>query len=324
MSKQKIRALVVGCGSIGLRHLNCLCGRNDVEIAATDMAPGAHKAVAKIDNRIDFFESFEDSLAWKPEITIVCTPNSAHAPVAVEAIKAGSHILCEKPIADTVGDGKKMVAAARKHKKILAVGYSERFRPAVEHLQDMAKKKRFGNLIGGRAMVGTYNTLLCAKSNFRDKVFGILVVDYTHEIDILRSIFGEVKSIAAKSNRIARREKLNTNPSLVAMLLEYGSGAIVSVHMDYVQHPQRRIMEIIGDKRTAEFDLQTDQVKLFDCNRPGYEVLQFESIRNERFAAEHQDMIDAIRKKRIPRVDGQGAVKVLEVAEKVIRKIRKP
>jgi len=130
-----------------------------------------------------------------------------------------------------------------------------------------------------------------------------------------------VKEVTCRANSLAVKE-LRASPSLASMLLEYESGAVVSVHMDYVQRPQRRSMEIFGDRKVAEFDLQTDQVKIFDCDHPGHQVLQFESIRNERFMMEHQDLIDAIRTGKPPKVDGRSALKVLEIAEKALRQVR--
>ena len=317
----KMKILVAGCGSIGLRHIACLLPRKEVEVIAFDVNSEAEQKVREIDERIRFFGDCGKAFAdGKPAITIICTPNSTHKQLALEAFAAGSHVLCEKPIADTVSDGIEMVEAAKKYSKLLSVGYSERFRESFEFITGKIRSGEIGNLIGGRALVGTYNTLLCAKSDFRSRIFGILIVDYTHEIDMLRSVFGEVKDVVCKANSIAVKD-IKTSPSLASMLLEYESGALVSVHMDYVQHPQRRIMEFIGDRQVIEFDLQLDQVKIFDCGKKGVEIIQFDNIRNERFQLEHQDMIDAVTKGGTPKVDGYGAVEVLKVAEKAIAQI---
>ena len=316
--KMKIKFLVAGCGSIGLRHITCLLSRRDVEISAFDLNRDAEQKVREIDARIKFYSDCDEAFAkGQPLVTIVCTPNSSHKEMTLKAFSSGSHVLCEKPIADTVSDGIEMVEAAKKHSKFLAVGYTERFRESFDFITKKIKSGDLGNLIGGRAMVGTYNTLLCAKSDFRSKVFGILIVDYTHEIDMLRSIFGEVKDMVCKANSIAVKE-LKATPSLASLLLEYESGALVSIHMDYVQHPQRRTMEIFGDRQVIEYDLQIDQVKVYDCDKKGYEVIQFDNMRNERFCLEHQDMINSVMNGTAPRVDGHGAVEVLKIAERAL------
>ncbi|MEI6425117.1 MAG: hypothetical protein WCP55_23105, partial [Lentisphaerota bacterium] len=67
---------------------------------------------------------------------------------------------------------------------------------------------------------------------------------------------------------------------------------------------------------------QIDQVKIYDCSKKGCEVIQFENIRNERFCLEHQDMINSVTKGTAPRVDGQGAVEVLKIAETALGQIK--
>ena len=99
------------------------------------------------------------------------------------------------------------------------------------------------------------------------------------------------------------------------------SGAIVSVHMDYIQHPQRRTLEVYGDRRSAELDLQTDTLRLFTDGEDGHRVLTFENVRDNRFRAEHQDMIDSVRSQRPPRVDGRAGLSALAIAERAIAQI---
>jgi predicted dehydrogenase len=238
--------------------------------------------------------------------------------VAEAAFAAGAHVLCEKPIADTLEDGRAMVAAANASGKVLAVGYSERFRPALAHIFQMVASGELGTVVGGRAMVGTYNTLLCAKTDYRAHVSGALLVDYTHEFDFLRAIFGEVADVHCWANDLGGREK-RCSPSLAATLLRFQSGAIVSVHMDYVQHPQRRTLEVYGDRRTLELDLETDILRVFDPAQPGgVHSLTFDHDRNNRFRAEHQDILDAVRSGRAPRVTGEDGLKALEIAVRAI------
>lgn len=317
----ELKFLVAGCGSIGLRHLGCLESRKDVnELHAFDVNGDVKSKVKEISDRIAFHDNLDDALAISPDITVVCVPNSHHMDTTLKAFQAGSHVLCEKPIADTVEDGTRMVEAAREHGKVLSVGYTMRFHPGFEHILSMVNAGELGNVIGGRALIGTYNTLLCAKTDFRSRVFGVLLVDYTHEIDMLRAIFGEARDVVCKANSIAKKP-LTATPSLASLLIEYESDAIASVHMDYVQHPQRRILEVFGDKRAVEFDMQTDLLKVFDCEEPGYRTLQFDNPRDDRFTLEHQDIIDAMATGSSPRVTGEDAVEALKVAENAISQL---
>jgi predicted dehydrogenase len=321
---ERIPILVVGCGSIGRRHLQVLAERRDMALAACDPESAARQAVCDLVPDAELFEDLAEALSrWRPQIVVVAAPNHLHRRVTEMSFAAGAHVLCEKPIADTVADGQAMVAAAQASGRVLAVGYTERYRPALEYVQREAASGELGSLIGGRAMVGTYNTLLCAKTGFRQETFGALLVDYTHEFDFLRWIFGDVEEIVARANNLGEKPK-RCRPALAATLLRFENGAIVSVHMDYVQHPQRRQLEVYGDRKSLDLDLQTDTVKVFDCERDGYHTLLFDSDRNNRFRAEHQDMICAVLKGTQPRVTGLDAVKALEIAESAIAQIRPP
>lgn len=316
------RVLVSGCGSIGLRHLQILSERGDVQLAACDVDATRAKDVIKIDKGISFLTGPAAGLAWKPEYVIVATPNRFHCETTLGAFKVGAHVLCEKPLAHTVRDGKRMVAAAKKHGTVLAVGYTERFRPGIQRLAAMVRKGELGTLIGGRALVGTYNTLLCARTACRND-YGAILVDYTHEFDFLREFFGEVKEVSCWSNNLGKRKLLTVDPTVAVTVLQYESDALVTVHMDYVQHPERRIVEVFGDKKSAVLDLQAETLQIFDPTVEGYHTLTLPSVRNDMFRAEHEDFFTACIKGRAPRVDGEAGLRVLEIAEQAIRQSRK-
>lgn len=315
--------LVVGCGSIGVRHLQVLRERRDVTLAACDADAAGRARALESSPGLTVFDALEAALAWGPQIVVVAVPNALHRHVAERSFAAGAHVFCEKPIADTVADGQAMVAAAARAGRVLAVGYSERFRESLEYVHQQVAAGALGSLVGGRAMVGTYQTLLCAKTDYRAEVFGALLVDYTHEFDFLRWLFGEVVEVVAMGHALGDRPK-RCRPMLAATLLRFASGAIVSVHMDYIQHPQRRTLEVFGDLKSLVLDLETDVLTAFDSAGAETQTLRFNADRNTRFRKEHQDMLDAVLRGTPPRVSGADAVKVLEIAEAAIRQCAQP
>ena len=318
---EKLKVLVIGCGSIGKRHLTVLGTRRDVEVAAHDLDPTVAGVVADINPDVRFFVESTEAFAWQPELVIVANPNHCHRESALEAFAVGAHVLSEKPIADTVANGQAMVDAAVAAGRMLMVGYTERYRPAFRFLEDKVAAGDLGTLVGGRAMVGTYNTIICSKAAARNPMFGSIIVDYTHELDMLGSLFGRVRDVAGMANQLGDKAGIACRPSLAALLLEYETGAVVSVHMDYIQHPQRRTLEVYGDRQSAEYDLQTNTVRIYDTDREGRQTHHFPASRNEVVAIEHEDAIRMAREGRAPRVNGVGALKVLEVAERAIAQL---
>jgi len=315
---EKIKVIVVGCGSIGLRHLQNLLVRDDVILAALDMNEERKSDVNEISSDIAFFTNENDAAAWNAGLAIVATPNHLHLSGSLWAFSNGAHVLCEKPLADTVENAEKIITAAKEAGKLLAVGYTERYRAAIQYIKKAIADGELGNLIGGRAMVGTYNTLLCAKDpQVRATTLGIILVDYTHELDILADIFGSVKNLECYANTVGDKER-KANPSLVALLLKYDNDAVVSVHFDYVQHPQRRIIEFYGDRKTLVYDFGADSLEIYDCTKSDVENKTFDNDRDAQFKAEHEDILSAIHKNTDPGITGESALRSLVVAERAV------
>jgi predicted dehydrogenase len=171
-------------------------------------------------------------------------------------------------------------------------------------------------------MVGTYFTLMCAKNpQDRCETFGNVIVDYVHELDILAALFGDFRRVECMANRLGDKP-LKANPGLAAMLVEYESGAIVSVHLDYVQHPSRRIFEVYGDRKSLCYNFMSDTLEIYDAEKgSGYEIRTFQHVRNEAFQREHEDALKMARDGARPRVTGEEALRSLALAETAIRKL---
>ena len=74
------------------------------------------------------------------DVVYVLTPNNAHAPVSIAAMKAGKHVMCEKPMAKTYAEAKEMVKTAKETGKILTIGYQNRYRADSQYLKSAAKQ----------------------------------------------------------------------------------------------------------------------------------------------------------------------------------------
>ena len=341
---KNFRIAVVGCGSIGLRHLFNLnrldgYGRGNgddlpesiknhpdlpltLEIAALDPSANAPADVAGISEDISFFSNWDDLKNWHPEIVIVATPNHLHKKNTLDALDVGAHVLCEKPIACSVSDAREMAEAAGKANRILAVGQTERFREATAAMIKMARNGELGNLIGGRAMVGTYNTLLCTKDKkHRMENFGTIVIDYIHELDLFHAVFGTAVAANGFFNNLSGKE-LQAAPTLMAAVAQYKNKEVVSFHFDYVQHPQRRLFEIYGDQKTLAYDFQSDTLEIWDSAKDKPQIMSWNNDRNDQFVREHLDMISAVIHGNKPQVDAENAADVLQTAELILNSLQ--
>jgi len=129
MSKKKIKVGVVGAGAIGKFHIDSYREIPDVEVVAF-----AEKGAARAKERagvvgVDrYFGDYRKLLAVKElDAVDVCTPNNLHCPITVDALKAGKHVICEKPMAMNTTEARKMVATSKKARRILMMAFCQRF-----------------------------------------------------------------------------------------------------------------------------------------------------------------------------------------------------
>ncbi|MBN1942909.1 MAG: Gfo/Idh/MocA family oxidoreductase [Phycisphaerae bacterium] len=324
--KKKTRVLVAGLGSIGRRHARLLSERQDVELTICDPVEEHRKdTLATLTNPAAATSDYPAALSERPDAVIIATPNHLHVPMGLQAVEAGADVLMEKPISDTLADARQLVAAAEKAGRFLQVGYMLRLDPGLQKLKTWIDAGSLGQLVGGRSMVGTYITLLNAKSPDRLHHPNSLIVDYTHELDFLHWLFGDVAAVSAAGAQLGRME-LKPPPNVFQMILRAGSGALIQVHMDYVQFPQRRTLEVYGDRGAAVYDFTTGELKRFPHQREyQYEEHNVSPIAarwDDLFRQEHAVFLEARRSGRPPLVSGRDGLAAMILAETAIQAAR--
>ncbi|WFU83559.1 Gfo/Idh/MocA family oxidoreductase [Bradyrhizobium sp. CIAT3101] len=129
---QKVRVLVVGLGTMGTSHARAYRSIEGFELVGLCTS----RAAERNDLEAEFlslprFETFDEALAsLRPDAVAICTYTEHHATMALQAIAAGAHVFCEKPLADTLEAARRVVSAARTAGKALLIGYILRVHPA--------------------------------------------------------------------------------------------------------------------------------------------------------------------------------------------------
>ncbi|MCL2704156.1 MAG: Gfo/Idh/MocA family oxidoreductase [Defluviitaleaceae bacterium] len=187
----KIKAAMIGCGGIAK-------GKHLPSIKATGLAD----MVAFCDIRPESAEETRDAFGTEGaklytdykallkdksiEVVYVCTPNRSHSEITVAALKAGKHVMCEKPMAINAAEAKKMLEAAKKSGKLLSIGYQNRFRPENLYVKQFAEEGGLGEMYYARAKairrraVPTWGVFL----NEYEQGGGPLIDIGTHALDL--------------------------------------------------------------------------------------------------------------------------------------------
>jgi len=138
---KKLRIGIIGTGGIANAHLDSYIKMGDaVEIVGgSDIVPG--KARAFFDKagltKVKAFDNNEDLLKLGLDGVSICTYNTTHAECTIKAIEAGVHVLCEKPMSVTLADAIAMYKCAKKHKKILTIGFQPRYDPNMDLVREI-------------------------------------------------------------------------------------------------------------------------------------------------------------------------------------------
>jgi predicted dehydrogenase len=148
-SGKKFRIAVIGCGGIAQTHIAALKSMPDVEIVA-----GVDIKQDRLDIMKDKHGVTDNYTDWKkmlknvqPDAVTVCTPNGVHAAPTIDALNAGCHVIVEKPMAMNPGECEKMIAAAKKNKKKLTIGFQYRYHPNSQFLKKAADAGEFGDIM---------------------------------------------------------------------------------------------------------------------------------------------------------------------------------
>lgn len=191
MMEKKIKVGIIGCGGIANgKHMPSLSKLNDVEMVAfcdiiEEKAESAKARYGTPDAKVytDYQELLKDE---EIDVIHVCTPNRSHAPISIDSLHAGKHVMCEKPMAKTAEDARKMVEAAKETGKKLTVGYQHRHKPEAIYLKEVIERGDLGEIYFAKAFAirrrGTPNWGVFL--NEYEQGGGPLIDIGTHSLDV--------------------------------------------------------------------------------------------------------------------------------------------
>ena len=139
------RMLIVGAGSIGERHLRCFAATGRAEVGLCEVNEPLRRAVAERYQVRAAFASAEECLAAGPiDAVVVATPAHLHVPIALQCVRAGCHVLIEKPLAVSTNDVDVLLRELHARARVGAVGYVYRAHPALAAMRQAIRAGRFG------------------------------------------------------------------------------------------------------------------------------------------------------------------------------------
>jgi predicted dehydrogenase len=263
-----MKAIVVGFGSIGQRHVRNLLKFKDIEII---ICTKRTRINLKNKNRIKVFKSLEKSLDEKPDIGFITNETSLHVPTCIKLASRGIDLFIEKPLSNSDKEIKKMLKIVKNKKIVTLIGCNLRFNPFIQKIKELISTNQIGRIISIQVNCGTFLPDWHPYEDYRfsyaarKELGGGVILTVIHEIDYLYWFFGDVKEIFSISGKFSDLS-LNVE-DLSASLLRFKNNIIAELHLDYFQRPDSRSCKIIGTKGVIQWDEESNLVKLYNAEK---------------------------------------------------------
>ncbi|HSN74433.1 MAG TPA: Gfo/Idh/MocA family oxidoreductase [Anaerolineae bacterium] len=316
---------VIGCGYWGPK-----LARNFHEMAEAELAWVSDLQQDRLDHMQSLYpdaqvtRNHRDVLASDVDAVVIATPVYTHHPLGMEALRAGKHVLIEKPLASTSDQAWELVQTADALGRVLMVGHTFEYNPAVEAVREVVQSGELGDIYyinATRVNLGLFQPDI-------NVVWDLA----PHDLSILNYILNaQPTQVSARGNVYVQKEQ--GIHDIAYLTLVYPKNIMAEVRVSWLDPVKIRRYTIVGSKKMLVYDdIAHAKVVVFDkgVDRPPYSdtLEQFhlsyrhgletaypinwsEPLRNE-----CQDFVGAIREGRRPRSDGQAGARVVDILEK--------
>lgn len=296
------RAGVIGTGGIGRNHARVYAGLPGVQLAAvldTDAARAAEVAGplgAAVATTMEEFLSLVD-------VASVAVPTVAHREVTEQLLRAGKHVLVEKPIADTPEDARAMVALAKETGLVLQVGHIERYNPVLRELEGKLGRPRFIEASRLSPFPG------------RSIDIGVVLDLMIHDIEIiLHLVQSPVASVDAVGVPV-----LTPREDIANARIRFENGCVANITASRISTERLRKIRVFQEDTYLSLDYMNQTGYLMRKGATGLEREDVEIEKREPLAVELADFVACAREGRQPIVSGQEGAMALDLAIEITR-----
>ena len=253
----KVNFAIVGCGRIAQRHAEHISNLGRLA-AVCDVIPTRAIELAKTYG-CSHYERCEDLLERHPEVDVVsiCTPNALHAHHTILALKAGKHVLCEKPMATNSADCDLMIAAAQKSSKNLFIVKQNRYNPPVAALKEVISEGRLGRIVNVQLnCFWNRNNDYYLSSDWKGRLLmdgGTLYTQFSHFIDLIYWLAGDIKRVYPITGNLLHKSIIEfEDTGVVAMEFENGALGTINYTVNSYKKNMEGSVTVFGEKGTVK------------------------------------------------------------------------
>jgi predicted dehydrogenase len=299
-----MKILIVGLGSVGRRHL-----RNLVALGETDLVLlRSGKSTLPEDELRGYpvVTEMDAALHLQPQAAIIATPTALHLRSAIPLARAGCHLLLEKPVSHSMESVTDLQDAVRQGGGQVVVAFQYRHHPGLLAIRRWLEDGAIGRPLVAHAHYGDYLPGWHPWEDYRKAysaradLGGGVVLTLCHPLDYLLWLLGDVTHVSGET---AAESGMGIDvEDRAEAALQFASGALGGVHLDFVQRPASHHLTIAGTQGTLEWSQSDGAARLYRAQVETREVAEapagFE--RNDMFVAEMRHFLDVLAGRSAP------------------------
>lgn len=327
-----MNVVIIGCGLVGRKRAASL-GRARL-LACADRLPEQAAVLAAAHPGCIAYASWEEALAHPgATIAIIATTHDSLAAIAAAAIRAGLHLLLEKPGARTAEELRPLADLAQQYQVKVQTGYNHRFHPALRLAHDLAAAGKIGQLTHLRASYG-HGGRPGYEGEWRHRLAtaggGELLDQGSHLIDLAAWYLGPATRVSAILTKAFWQGEVEDNAFL---LLQTASGGVAQLHASWTEWKNRFSLELFGATGKIEItglgrsygpECLTLYTMRPEMGPPDVEHWEFPEEEDQSWRLEFEAFLSAIAEGREPEPGLAGALHVLDVVGKAYAQDTQP
>jgi len=247
---------VLGAGSWGINHVRVLAGEPRCRVAAVAEPDLAKRAlIAELAPAARWTAAAEEVIA-APDIdaVVIAAPARAHVRLALAAFEAGKHVLVEKPLARSLGDARRVAAAAARAGTVGMVGHLMVFHPAVRRIRDLLRSGSLGRPFYLHAM-------RCNLGRIRSDETALWCFG-PHDLSMIDHILGEQPVTASACGTAVLQAGIE---DVVFVTLRYASGILANLHLSWLSPRKERRFTLVCSQKMVELDdVSPEKLRIYD------------------------------------------------------------
>jgi len=265
--------------------------------------------------------SYEAILKDKTIAAVInTTPNNVHLETTRAAAQAGKHVFLDKPIANTIADGKAITEACRKAGVVLALGYQRRKEGHFRWIRKQIDDGVFGKLVNAEANISRDRLGKIDLSSWRYTAEGmpggVMLQIGIHYSDVLEYLLGPITAV---NGRLAQLVLPGDNPDVASLVMEHENGALSTLNASYASASEYYCMNVYGKEASAFYDLHQG-LRFLKRGTERSEPVQ--CAKNDTIREELDEFAGAVRGNGRPEMGGDASTRSLAVLRAGIKSAR--